>query len=165
MRFADRPSTEVSIEILAAPDVVWPFVTDVRLHARWSAELQAAEWVDPDPAPRVGSRFRGRNRNEHMGDWETISTVTVHDQPRAYGWVVNDPVNPAASWLFTLEPIVAGTLLRYRVELGPGPSGLTAAIAARPDREERIVLSRLGDLRSGMLATIAGVKSVAEGRR
>ena len=43
-----------------------------------------------------------------------------------------------------------------------GPSGLTPAIAAMPDKEERIILRRLEEHRANMQATVEGIKALAE---
>jgi hypothetical protein len=75
---------------------------------------------------------------------------------------VNDPDYPSASWRFSLEPEAEGTWLRQWARLGPGPSGLTPAIAAMPDKEERIVARRMEDLSRNMTATVEGLKSLAE---
>jgi hypothetical protein len=46
--------------------------------------------------------------------------------------------------------------------LGPGPSGLTPAIEARPDKEERIVARRLAEHEANMQRCLAGIKELAE---
>ena len=46
--------------------------------------------------------------------------------------------------------------------MGPAPSGLSIAIEAMPDKEERIVARRLEEWRTNMQATIEGVKALAE---
>jgi hypothetical protein len=46
--------------------------------------------------------------------------------------------------------------------MGPAPSGLTAAIEARPDKEERIVANRLAEWQRNMQATVEGIKARAE---
>lgn len=76
-----------------------------------------------------------------------------------FGWAVSDP--PGATWWFEIEPHDAGSVLRHRVRLGPGPSGLTAAIAARPDAERKIIAWRLADLRASMRATVEGIGALA----
>ena len=52
--------------------------------------------------------------------------------------------------------------LRQWAQLGPAPSGLTPAIEAMPDKEERIIARRLAEHRANMEATVNGIKSVAE---
>jgi hypothetical protein len=47
--------------------------------------------------------------------------------------------------------------------MGPGPSGLTAAIDRHPDREEAIVAARPDEHCRNMTATLAAMKAAAEG--
>ena len=46
--------------------------------------------------------------------------------------------------------------------LGPARSGLSAAIEAQPDKRDQIIEHRMATWRSNMLATIGGVKDLAE---
>ncbi len=163
MKYADGPTVEVSVEIDAPPDAIWPLVTDVDLPARFSAEFQGAEWLDPARAPDVGARFRGRNQHRYVGEWETVSTVVGSEPGRLFSWAVSDPDAPAATWRFEIEPAGTGSRLTQRVRLGPGPSGLTPAIEAMPDREDDIIERRLSEHRENMTATVEGIKALAEG--
>ena len=62
-----------------------------------------------------------------------------------------------------LDPLVGGgTRLRQWMCMGPAPSGLTPAIEAMPDKEERIIARRLDEHRANMAATVAGIKELAE---
>jgi len=58
---------------------------------------------------------------------------------------------------------VARVLVRQRAVMGPGPSGLTAAIDGRPELEERIVARRLAEHEQNMRATLEGIRALAEG--
>jgi hypothetical protein len=49
--------------------------------------------------------------------------------------------------------------------MGPAPSGLTNAITAMPDTEERIIARRLQEHEANMRATVEGIKQLAEARR
>jgi len=74
---------------------------------------------------------------------------------------------PAASWLFSLEPVVAAdgsgaTRLRQWAQLGPGESGISELIAQMPDKESRILHRRLAEHNANMLATLTGIKELAE---
>ncbi len=162
MKYADGPTVEVSVEIAASPDAVWPLITDIGLPARFSGELQGAEWLDADLAPGVGARFVGRNQHAYVGEWETTSTVVTNDPGRVFSWAVADPDAPSATWRFELEPAGDGSRLTQWVRLGPGPSGLSAAIEAMPDREDDIVERRLAEHRENMSATVEGIKALAE---
>lgn len=155
MRYADGPTVEVAIHVDAPPEHVWELVSDITLPARFSSELQAAEWIDD-------THFRGRNRHEAAGEWETTCTVTDREPARVFAYAVGEPDNPSASWRFTLEPDGSGTRLTQWMRMGPAPSGLTPAIEAMPEKEERIVARRLDEHRFNMLATLQGIKDLAE---
>ena len=79
-----------------------------------------------------------------------------------FAWVVGEPDNPSAQWRFTLEPTEGGTRVRQWMRMGPAPSGLSPAIAAMPDKEERIIARRLEEHRINMQATVDGIKALAE---
>lgn len=163
MRYADGPTVTVDVLIDAPPDRVWALVSDISVPARFSTELQGAEWIDD-------TRFRGTNRHEAAGEWQTECTVLEREEPGARGvrgvaafaWAVGDPANPSATWRFSLAPEGAGTRLTQWMRMGPAPSGLTPAIEAMPDKEERIVARRLDEHRFNMLATVSGIKDLAE---
>lgn len=157
MRYADGPTVTVDVFIDAPPDAVWALVSDITLPARFSSELQAAEWID-------ATTFRGRNRHDAAGEWETICFVTKRVEESVFEFAVSDPAQPSASWRFSLEPEDAGTRLTHWMQIGPAPSGLTPAIEAMPDKEERIIARRLDEHRFNMLATVQGIKELAEAR-
>ena len=170
-RLADGPGVVVETDIAATRSAVWRFVTDIGFGARFSDEFVGARWVDtadsPDDelpaAPRVGARFIGTNTRADMGTWDVECFVDRCKPRREFGWVTSDPERPGAQWCFALESIAGGTRLRYRVVLGPGPSGLTQAISRAPDREARIIAGRLDGLRTNMERVLAGIKAAAEG--
>ena len=162
MRMSDKPTVDAETFIQAPPSDVWELVTDIVRMGQWSPEYQGGEWLDEATGPAVGARFRGRNKRADR-EWQSTSTVTEADAGRSFEWAVGDPANASATWRFDLAPQGSGTLLRQHVELGPGPSGLTARIEELPDREEEIVASRTAGHRSNMQATLEGIKSAAEG--
>mgnify|MGYP002027938203 CR=1 FL=1 len=89
--------------------------------------------------------------------------VVVEAEPgNRFAWAVGDPENAGATWAFDLTTEGAGTRVRQRVELGPGPSGLTRRIDEIPDREEEVIAARMNELRRNMTSTLAAMKSVAE---
>jgi uncharacterized protein YndB with AHSA1/START domain len=161
MRYADGPTVSVEVHIDAPPTAVWAAVSDINAPARFSAEFQGAEWLDGATEPALGARFRGRNRHDAVGEWETTSTIVACEPEQRLEWAVMDPDNPSASWRFTLEPDGEGTRLRQWMRIGPGPSGLNVAIERMPDKEERIIERRLGEHRANMEATVLGIKELA----
>lgn len=163
MKYADCPTVEVEVLVAAPPEKLWDLVSDINLPARFSSEFQGATWLQGATGAAVGSCFAGRNRHPAGGEWESTSTVVTCEAERVFAWAVGDPGHPSAIWRFELEPEKDGTRLRQWAQMGPGPSGLTPAIVAMPDKEERIVAGRLEEWRRNMLATVEGIKALAEG--
>jgi uncharacterized protein YndB with AHSA1/START domain len=162
VRYADGPAVQVDVLIEASTARVWELVTDIGLPARFSSELQEAHWLDATVQPVPGAQFVGRNRHEAAGEWETTCVVTISEPDHRFVWVVGEPAHPSATWGFDLEREGSGVRLRQWARLGPAPSGLTPAIAAMPDKEERIILRRLEEHRANMQATVEGIKALAE---
>lgn len=163
MKYADGPSTEVEIRIDAPIDRVWQLVSDINLPAQFSNEFLGAHWLDDTVG--VGARFQGRNHHEALGEWETTSFVNRYEPLRAFGWAVTDLDNPSTTWWFELEQEPDGVRLRQGARMGPAPSGLSIAIAAMPDKEERIVARRLQEFETNMRANLEGIKQLAEAQR
>lgn len=165
---ADAPSTSVSVTTSADPARLWTVVTDVDAPAAFSEEFLGATWKHTDGVapPGLGARFVGRN-DRGDGEYTTLATVTVHDEPRRFGWTVQALDDPVSDWLFVIDETAAGATLTYRCRLGPSPlSGLTQAIERWPDRADRIIARRLADLEASMQRTVAGLAGLAEvGRR
>ncbi|OIJ64346.1 SRPBCC family protein [Streptomyces mangrovisoli] len=160
--YADCPTVSAHTYIEAPPERVWALVSDIRLMPRLSSELREVEWLDGATAAECGTRFVGRNAHPAYGSWETTSTVMECEAPRRFCWAVGDPGHPAGRWRFTLTPEGSGTVLEQWAQMGPGPSGLTYAIEAMPDKEQKIVFVRLREFEAGMLANLAAIKTLAE---
>ncbi|WP_354641475.1 SRPBCC family protein [Kitasatospora camelliae] len=174
MRYADGPTAHHEVHVEAAPARVWELVTDIHLPTRLSAELQRVEWLDDAAAPAIGARFAGYNHHPVVGDWRTVSQIVELDAERAFGWAVmdadgrygeasDDPDRRMATWRFDLEPEANGTRVRQSVRIGPARSGISPWIDRMPEREEELLVRRLGELRTGMEATLDGLKALAEG--
>lgn len=161
IRLSDGPGTSVSTVISASPGEVWPVITDVGTPVEFSDELQGAEWSEGHVAG-PDATFVGHNRNPAVGDWSTTSYVTQFEPHLAFAWSVESVDDPVARWRYDLTEVDGGTRLEFSVILGPGSSGLTAAIESKPDREEQIIRHRVGDLRANMQRTVDGVKSIVE---
>jgi uncharacterized protein YndB with AHSA1/START domain len=162
VKYADGPSVEKDVLIDAPLEAVWSLVTDISLPAQFSSEFTGATWIDEGPAP--GARFVGRNTHPAIGEWETTSFLTRYEPPFVFGWNVTDAEHPSASWWFELAQETDGVRLRQGCRIGPAPSGLTPAIEAMPDKEERIIARRLSEHEANILATLEGIKQIAEAR-
>jgi uncharacterized protein YndB with AHSA1/START domain len=161
-RYSDMPTVEVQTWIDAPPERIWPLVADIELMPRLSEELQSVEWLDPGAPPAVGSKFRGHNKHEALGEWSTVSHVVEYEPGQVFAWAVEDPEQPSATWRFTLRPDKGGTTLIEWMRLGPGRSGLSLAIDAMPDKEQKIVFIRLREFEQSMTRTLADIKALAE---
>jgi hypothetical protein len=165
VRYRDQPTVEVTQRVRCDVATAWKLVTDINLPARCSSELQAVEWLDGADAVAVGARFRGRNSHQAFGDWATVCEVTeveeVEDERR---WVYNviGPEGASATWGFEVEPASDGVLVRQWARMGPGPSGLTPAIVAQPQKEARIVSRRLAEWQRNMQANLDQIRLLAE---
>ena len=164
MRYADAPTVEVTRHIAAPAGDVWLLVSDINLPARFSSEFTGAEWVGGAHGAALGACFEGHNHHDAIGTWTTTSTVVDCEPGSTFAWAVGDAEDPSAMWRFDLEPDGDGTQVTFAARIGPGPSGLTPAIEAMPDKEERIIERRLGEFRRNMEATLDGIAAlVGEG--
>ncbi len=161
-RYADTPTVEAATWIDADPARVWSLVSDIQLMPTLSNELQSVEWVEGADGPRVGARFVGHSEHDAFGKWSTTSQVVACDEPREFAWAVGDPQYPSATWRFRLTPRDGGTALSFWMRMGPGRSGLSMAIDAMPDKEEKIVFVRLREFESAIDKTLAAIKRLAE---
>jgi uncharacterized protein YndB with AHSA1/START domain len=162
MRMADLPCVEVSLTMAAPPERVWALVSDATRVGEWGGECVAAEWVEGAEGPAVGARFLGHQVREGR-KWQTTSVVIDSQPGVSFAWAVEDPANPSATWGYQLAcDGSGGTIVYYRATMGPGPSGLTAVIAERPDLEESIIADRLREHRRNMTVTLEAIKRVAE---
>ena len=150
MRYGDQPTVEVTQRVTCDMATAWTRITDIGLPARCSPELQRVEWLGDCDGVMVGARFRGTNHHDAMGSWQTVCEVVEVDEGRRWVWNVFGSESVMATWGFEVEPTSDGVLIRQWARMGPGPSGLTPAITARPELEGRIVAKRLEEWRRNM---------------
>lgn len=162
MRYRDCPTVEVSERITADPAVIWSLVTDIALPVQFSTELQSAEWLDGASEVVVGARFRGTNRHDSLGEWTTECQVVEVEPGRRWVWAVQGTEGVGATWGFELDPGSDAVTVRQWARMGPGPSGLTYAIGAMPDKEARIISRRLAEWGKNMTANLAGIRELAD---
>lgn len=160
MRLSDGPTTEVTLTMRASPTAIWHACTDPKLPLENSEELVEAHW-DPDgPEPGVGARLIGTNQRGET-TWVTTSHVVQWEPDRCWSYEVGSP-DSVSQWWYLLDDHGDGTVtVTQRVRLGPGPSGLTAAIDRKPDMEERIIEYRLGYLAESMKGNLETIESRA----
>lgn len=162
VRYSDNPTVEAATWIDADPDRVWSLVSDIQLMPTLSSELQRVEWLDDVSAPCLGAKFVGHNKHDAFGQWSTTSYVVACEPNHEFAWAVGDADHPAATWRFRMEPRDGGTELTYWMQMGPAPSGLSAAIESMPDKEQKIVFVRMREFEAAMQKTVGEIKRLAE---
>jgi polyketide cyclase/dehydrase/lipid transport protein len=162
MRYRDQPTIEVTQRVRCDVGTAWRLVTDINLPTRCSSELQGVDWLDGATGVAVGARFCGRSQHEAFGDWSTVCEVVEVEDQRRWVYDVVGPDGASATWAFEVEPASEGVLIRQWGRMGPGPSGLTPAIVAQPDKEARIISRRLAEWQKNMQANLEWVRSQAE---
>lgn len=145
-----------SIHVDIPPDALYAIVSDVTRTGEWSPICREC-WWDEDGGPRVDAWFTGRNVTPDR-EWETRSQVVAADPGREFSWEVN---GGWVRWGFTLEPEDAGTRLTESwAFLEPGIAGFRERYGEQADAE---IAARSEAALSGIPATLAAIKAVAEG--
>jgi len=105
-----QQTSSASIEVLAAPEVVWGLVADITRMGEWSPECVRAEWEDGAVRPAVGAHFHGYNRAGTF-EWDAPGVVTECEPGRIFSFAVPRDASPANSWCFEFAPSAEGTTL------------------------------------------------------
>ena len=148
-------SMSESIVVAATPDELYALVSDVTRTGEWSPICKTC-WWDEGPAAQLGSWFIGRNETPER-TWETRSQVVAADTGREFVWEVN---NGWVRWGYTLESIDDGTRLTESWAFLPaGLAGFRERFGERADDE---ILARQQAAVTGIPATLAAIKRVAE---
>jgi uncharacterized protein YndB with AHSA1/START domain len=161
-RYADKPTVEASTWVDTDPARVWNLISDIKLMPSFSSELQSVEWAGGADRPKVGAGFVGHNQHDAFGEWATTSQIVACEAPREFSWAVGDADYPSSVWRFRLTPRDGGTHLSFWMQMGPGRSGLSAAIDSMPDKEEKIVFVRMREFETAIGKTLAAIKRLAE---
>jgi uncharacterized protein YndB with AHSA1/START domain len=126
---------EVSVEIAAAPDVVWAAWADVERWPEWTASISEIRRLDSGPFG-VGSRARIKQPRLPAVVWE----VTEADPGRSFVWVTRAPgaVTEAAHRLTPNGDgrVTAALSVRQSGPLGTVFGRLTAGLTRRYLRME-----------------------------
>ncbi|WP_172799443.1 SRPBCC family protein [Mycobacterium sp. IS-3022] len=145
-----------SIFVAAAPDEVYAMVSDVTRTGEWSPICRTCRW-DDGAGPWVGAWFTGRNETPER-TWETRSQVVAADPGREFAWEVNDGW---AYWGYTFESENDGTRVTEIWKFLPkGLNGFRELFGDQADAE---IEKRRDAARTGIPATLAAIKKVAEG--
>jgi len=101
-----------SIDIAAAPNLVYDLIADITRMGDWSPECYRCEWLDGASVAGVGARFRGYNR---LGPyrWQRTAVITTAEPGREFSFTTLDDrtEREQTQWHYVLEPIPSGTRL------------------------------------------------------
>ncbi len=131
----------------AAPDRLFDLLSDVERMAGLGEEHVEARWTGVERG--VGARFEGVNR---IGErtWTVPCTVTEHERPGRFGWLVGDPASPSSRWGYLLEPDGDGTRVTQTFAHGPGSSFVRYQVEQQPERQRDVVAGRSAQLQARM---------------
>ena len=148
---------EESVVVAAAPEVLFDLVTDIGRTGEWSPVCTGCWWDDPAEAGQVGAWFTGRNETPHR-TWETRSKVVVAERPTEFAFLVGDGF---VRWGYTFDPAREGTLLTESWEFLP--AGIEMFHQKYGEHAETEITERTRAARTGIPATLAAIKRIAEG--
>jgi hypothetical protein len=148
---------EDSVVVAAAPEALFDLVTDIGRTGEWSPVCTGCWWDDPAEAGQVGARFTGRNETPHR-TWETRSTVVVADRPTEFAFEVGDGF---VRWGYTFRPAKGGTLITESWRFLP--AGIDMFHQKYGEQAGTEIAERTQAARTGIPATLAAIKRIAEG--
>lgn len=113
---------EFQVEVNAAPEAVFAYLSDLEKHPEWSHCLEINK-TSEDPIG-VGSTYASKGKNFGITANETVE-VTEHQAYERFGWQTTGAMGMKFGWSFEMRPQAGGTLLVERFE---PPSGLVASL-------------------------------------
>ena len=159
---SELPELEVCRSVAAPPAKVWALVSDITRVGDWGGEWVHVKWIDGADGPGVGARFprspgsAGPGLDQRVGGDRGLTGCQLCVDGR------RPAVRLCHLALSAGFGRIGGAILRYRAVMGPGPSGLSDAIAKAPEREDSIIADRLNEHARNMTATLEAIKQAAE---
>lgn len=144
-----------STVVARRPEAVYALVADVTRTGEWSPTCVAC-WWDEGAGPTVGSHFTGRNVTPQR-TWETRSRVVAADPGREFAWEVGAGW---VRWSWAFAPVEGGCEVTESWEFTP--AGLAGFRERYGDDADAQVAERTATARSGIPASLAAVKELAE---
>ncbi|MGQ0630856.1 MAG: SRPBCC family protein [Sporichthyaceae bacterium] len=150
----------VTVDIQAAPEIIWPMVADPAGMGEWSSESTGARWKGGATGPAAGAKFKGKNRNGWRR-WSADGTITTFDVNRGVEWDITFYGMKICRWGYQIEPLPDGASRvtetwqdhRNAFLRSPAPGYIITGQKDRPATN-----------RSSMESTLAKIKATAEAR-
>lgn len=140
-----------SIEINAAPEVVWNLVAEITRMAEWSPECVRAEWESGATGPEVGAKFHGFNQIDAF-EWDAHGLVTESEVGKVFEFKVPRDSETPTIWRFEFAADGAGTTLTESFD----------APLLNVDGSPSNFEGRYEMLVEGIGTTVAAIKAAAE---
>jgi hypothetical protein len=147
---------EVSAQINADATKLYGLVSDLTRMGEWSPENTGGRWVGGATGPEVGAKFRGNNKHGFRR-WSTTVRVTDATPGKRFAFDVTYGPIDIARWSYDFETVDGGTLVTERWVEGR-PSWMKTV-----SKPVMGVMDRAAHNRRNMEATLAALKSAAEG--
>jgi Polyketide cyclase / dehydrase and lipid transport. len=140
-----------SIEINAAPEVVWNLVADITRMSEYSPECVHAGWEGEATGPAVGAHFQGKNK---IGDfeWEVPCAVTESEAGRVFAFKALRDSEVGTAWRYEFASSGDGTTVTESVN---APLINVEGSPSNFDGRHAMIVE-------GMKTTLAAIKAVAE---
>jgi hypothetical protein len=148
-----------SIVVRANAHDLYALVSDVTRTGEWSPICQECWWDEGD-GPRVGAWFTGRNVVPDR-TWETRSQVVVAEPGREFAWMVGQGY---VRWGFVLESGEDADTTTLTESWEFTRAGMEFFVERYGDEAPAQVENRTRAAESGIPATLAAIKSIAEAR-
>jgi hypothetical protein len=143
--------SSASIDINAAPEVVWALVSDITRMGEWSPECVRAEWEDGAAGPAIGAHFRGYNKAGEF-EWNAPGVVTDCEPGKVFAFEVPRESETTNIWRFEVSANGAGSTLTESFD-----APLINVDGSRANFEGRFEM-----LDKAINKTIANIKTAAE---
>jgi uncharacterized protein YndB with AHSA1/START domain len=143
--------SSASIEINAAPEVVWALVADITRMGEWSPECVRAHWEDGATGPEVGAHFHGYNQAGTF-EWDAPCIVTDCEPGKVFAFAVPRDGETLNRWRFEFTPTPTGTRLTESFD-----APLINVEGSRANFDGRFEM-----LAKAIEKTIANIKAAAE---
>lgn len=149
----EAKTLEATIDMNAAPEEIWPLVSDLPRMASWSPQVVRSIQRGPGG---LGARTININRSGWKV-WPTRSKVIRFEAPREFAFRVKDN---KTIWSYALEPIEGGgTRVTHRRE---APDGLAPISAKLQDVAMGGLAKFDEELLAGMNTTLRRIKADVE---
>jgi hypothetical protein len=149
---------DVVSRVISAPaQTIYDVVSDVTRTPELSPEVVSCEWV-AEGGPRVGARFRARNKARRGPSWSNTPEVVTAEPGREFAFVRRERMFGELVWRYRFEPGETDTTVRESYQV-------TRAVPLVSRLAMRFLYGaedRPADLRDGMQRTLARLAAVTE---